>query len=100
MMSSLASLVVRRRRAVITLWIVFLIGAGTIGSSAFSVLSSNFGAGPRTESGRVTEQQAWERITHFLERVVPVAEEFRVRLACHPHDPGAPPSDFGSLTSE
>src|SRR4051812_10422510 len=56
MMSSLASLVVRRRRAVITIWIVLLIGAGTVGSSAFSVLSSSFGAGPSTESGRVTER--------------------------------------------
>ena len=56
MMSSLASFVVRRRRAVITLWIVLLIGAGTVGSSAFSVLSSSFGAGPSTESGRVTER--------------------------------------------
>ena len=56
MMSSLASLVVRRRRAVILMWIVLLIGAGTIGSSAFSVLSSSFGAGPSTESGRVKER--------------------------------------------
>lgn len=56
MMSSLAALVVRRRRAVITIWIVLLIGAGTVGSSAFSVLSSSFGAGPSTESGRVTQR--------------------------------------------
>ena len=56
MMSSLAALVVRRRRAVITLWIVLLLAAGTVGSSAFSVLSSSFGAGPSTESGRVTER--------------------------------------------
>ena len=56
MMSSLASLVVRRRRIVITIWFVVLIAAGTIGSSAFSVLSSSFGAGPSTESGRVTER--------------------------------------------
>ena len=56
MMSSLASLVVRRRRIVITIWFVLLIAAGTIGSSAFSVLSSSFGAGPSTESGRVTER--------------------------------------------
>ena len=56
MMSSLASLVVRRRRAVIILWFAVLIGAGAIGSSAFSVLSSSFGAGPSTESGRVTER--------------------------------------------
>jgi RND superfamily putative drug exporter len=56
MMSSLASLVVRRHRAVITFWILLLLGAGTVGSSAFSVLSSSFGAGPSTESGRVAER--------------------------------------------
>jgi RND superfamily putative drug exporter len=56
MMSSLASFVVRRRRAVIGIWILVLIGAGVVGSAAFSVLSSDFGAGPSTESGRVTER--------------------------------------------
>ena len=56
MMTSLASFVVRRRRAVITFWIVLLLAAGTVGSAAFSVLSSSFGAGPGTESGRVTER--------------------------------------------
>jgi mannonate dehydratase len=30
----------------------------------------------------------WERIDTFLGRVVPAAEECRVRLACHPEDPG------------
>jgi RND superfamily putative drug exporter len=54
MMSLLASVVVRRRRAVITFWIVFLFAAGTVGSSAFSVLSSSFGPGASTESGQVT----------------------------------------------
>ena len=32
----------------------------------------------------------WERIDYFLERIVPVAEEHKVRLACHPHDPYTP----------
>ncbi len=36
----------------------------------------------------------WERITYFLERVVPVAEEYRIRLVCHPHDPGVPARGF------
>ncbi len=52
---------------------------------------------PLTEAGRVTEAQAWERITYFLERVVPVAEEYRVRIACHPHDPGVPPEGFRGI---
>ena len=32
----------------------------------------------------------WERITYFLERVIPVATEYKIRMACHPHDPGMP----------
>ena len=56
MMSSLASFVVRRRRAVIGVWALLLVLAGTVGSSAFTALSSTFGAGPSTEAGRVAEQ--------------------------------------------
>jgi mannonate dehydratase len=46
---------------------------------------------PLTEAGRVTADAACERITYFLERVVPVAAETKVKIACHPHDPGMPP---------
>jgi mannonate dehydratase len=49
---------------------------------------------PLTDAGTVTAGLAWERITYFLERVVPVAGEYRVRLACHPHDPGVPESGY------
>jgi mannonate dehydratase len=45
---------------------------------------------PITEAGPVSEDAMWERIAYFLERVVPVAEEHKVKLACHPHDPGMP----------
>jgi uncharacterized membrane protein YdfJ with MMPL/SSD domain len=48
--------VVRRRRAVILTWVVLLLATATIGSSAFSVLSTDFGAGSSTESGRVAQQ--------------------------------------------
>jgi mannonate dehydratase len=47
-----------------------------------------------TAAGVVTAEAAWERITYFLERVVPVATEHKIRLACHPHDPGVPPRGF------
>jgi mannonate dehydratase len=46
---------------------------------------------PLTEAGPVPADVYWERITYFLDRVVPVAEEHKVRLACHPQDPGMPP---------
>src|SRR5499427_9477778 len=36
---------------------------------------------PLTEAGPVNEDIYWERITYFLKRVVPVAEEYKLRLA-------------------
>jgi mannonate dehydratase len=45
---------------------------------------------PPKETGPLNEEAMWERITYFLKRVVPVAEECKVRLCCHPHDPGMP----------
>ncbi|HSU32687.1 MAG TPA: mannonate dehydratase, partial [Bryobacteraceae bacterium] len=49
---------------------------------------------PLTEAGPVSPDMMWDRITYFLKRVVPVAEQSKVKLACHPHDPGMP-SDRG-----
>jgi mannonate dehydratase len=37
--------------------------------------------------------EVWARITHFLERVIPVAAEARVRMAFHPPDPPVPPDN-------
>jgi mannonate dehydratase len=45
---------------------------------------------PPTEAGRIDADEYWLRITYFLERVVPVATEHKVRLACHPQDPAMP----------
>lgn len=45
---------------------------------------------PLTEAGKITEQIYWDRIEYFLKRVVPVAEEAKVRIALHPQDPGMP----------
>ena len=44
---------------------------------------------------RSPRNEFWERIDYFLERVVPVAEQNKVRLACHPHDPYTPPGFRG-----
>lgn len=49
---------------------------------------------PLTRAGKVTAEMAWERITYFLDRVIPVANEYKVRMACHPHDPGVPPEGY------
>jgi mannonate dehydratase len=51
-------------------------------------------ANPLTRAGRVDADAAWERITYFLDRIIPVANEYKVRMACHPHDPGVPPEGY------
>jgi mannonate dehydratase len=38
-------------------------------------------------AGEVGREEVWSRIAYFYERIVPVAEEARVRLATHPDDP-------------
>jgi mannonate dehydratase len=47
-----------------------------------------------TQAGKVTADIFWERIEHFLTNVIPVATENKIRMACHPHDPGMPPEGF------
>jgi mannonate dehydratase len=49
---------------------------------------------PLTRAGRVSAELAWERITWFLQRVIPVCNQHKVRAACHPHDPGMPPEGY------
>ena len=46
---------------------------------------------PPLDGAPATDEEMWDRITYFLKRVVPVAEESKVRLCCHPHDPALPP---------
>ncbi|HKQ38944.1 MAG TPA: mannonate dehydratase, partial [Verrucomicrobiae bacterium] len=62
-------------------------GRGAVGYSTWRLHEAK----PRsvlTRAGRVTADIYWERITYFLKHVVPVANEYKIRLACHPHDPG------------
>lgn len=51
-------------------------------------------ATPLTRAGRVDADAFWERITYFLDRVIPVANEYKVHMACHPQDPGVPPEGY------
>jgi mannonate dehydratase len=44
----------------------------------------------KTIAGDVSIDQIYERITYFLDRVLPVAEEFNVKLGNHIADPPAP----------
>ncbi len=53
---------------------------------------------PTTRAGQVNADQFWERITYFLDRVIPAANEYKIRMACHPHDPGVPPEGYQGVT--
>ena len=47
-----------------------------------------------TRAGDVSADESWERITYFLDRVIPVANEYKIRMALHPDDPGMPPQGY------
>jgi len=49
---------------------------------------------PQGKSGRVSAEDYWERITYFLEKVIPVAKQQDVRMACHPYDPPGLPFGY------
>lgn len=57
-------------------------------------LSETHPATPLTRAGEVNAEAFWERITYFLDRVIPVANEYKIRMACHPQDPGVPPEGY------
>ena len=62
------------------------------GPSTYSefILAKDANKDKPTIAGKVSADAYWERITYFLERVVPVAEEYKVKMGCHPQDPGVP----------
>jgi mannonate dehydratase len=48
---------------------------------------------------KANDGMMWERIEYFLKRVVPVAGEAKVKIACHPNDPGMPKGGFHGVPS-
>ena len=53
---------------------------------------------PLTTAGKVSLDQMFERITYLLDKLIPVAEEYKVRLANHIPDPPTPPG-FRGITN-
>jgi mannonate dehydratase len=46
---------------------------------------------PLTEGGEISEEKLWENLEYFLNKVIPVAEKAKVKLAMHPDDPPLSP---------
>lgn len=68
-------------------------GRGSVTYAAFK-LEEDWKNLPAGQSGRVRSEDYWERISYFLERVIPVAKQHDVRMACHPYDPPGLPFGY------
>jgi mannonate dehydratase len=68
-------------------------GRGSVTYNGFK-LEDNWRDLPVGQAGRVSSEDYWERITHFLEHVIPVAAEYNVKMACHPYDPPGLPFGY------
>ena len=63
-------------------------GRGGSGYSSFEF--SEYDNDEPHKGGSVDRDEIFARISYFLERVIPVAEEHKVQMACHLPDPPAP----------
>jgi mannonate dehydratase len=68
-------------------------GRGKVTYAGFK-LEQNWKELPVGKSGAVTTEDYWERIAHFLEKVIPAAKQFDVKMACHPYDPPGLPFGY------
>lgn len=68
-------------------------GRGNVTYAGFR-LEEDWKSLPTGKSGAVSSEEYWDRISHFLEKVIPVAKECDVRMACHPYDPPGLPFGY------
>ena len=73
-------------------------GRGDTTYSAFKLKDAHADP-PLTKAGVVDADRYWERITYFLDRVIPVATEYKVRMACHPNDSPVPPEGYQGVVA-
>jgi mannonate dehydratase len=57
-------------------------------------LEDNWKDLPVGKAGRVSSDDYWERITYFLQKVIPVCKQYDVRMAAHPYDPPGLPFGY------
>ena len=72
---------------------VWVEGRGGVTYNGFK-LEDDWRSLPVEKAGVVSSDDYWERISFFLERVIPAAEELDVKMACHPYDPPGLPFGY------
>lgn len=60
-------------------------GGATLSTFELDKLDQSLG---EFEGGPADEDEMWARIDHWLQEIMPVAEEYKIQMACHPSDPG------------
>ena len=68
-------------------------GRGGATYAAFK-LEDNWKDLPVGQAGRVSSDDYWERISHFVQKVIPVCKQYDVRMAAHPYDPPGLPFGY------
>jgi mannonate dehydratase len=64
--------------------------SGRGGSTCSSFELSKYDNEKRYAAGDVSREECFERAAYYLERIIPVAEENKIQMACHLNDPPAP----------
>ena len=52
---------------------------------------------PQTIAGVVTADVFWDRINYFIQRVIPICDQYNIKAACHPEDPGLPVGGYAGV---
>jgi mannonate dehydratase len=68
-------------------------GRGGVTYEAFK-LEENWKDLPVGTAGKVSSEDYWERITYFLQKVIPVCKQYDVKMAAHPYDPPGLPFGY------
>jgi mannonate dehydratase len=68
-------------------------GRGNVRYAGFK-LEDNWKDLPTGKAGKVSSEEYWERIAYFLEKAIPAAKQYDVRMACHPYDPPGLPFGY------
>jgi mannonate dehydratase len=68
-------------------------GRGGVTYAAFR-LEDNWKDLPIGRAGKVSSDDYWERISYFLQKVIPVCKQYDVKMAAHPYDPPGLPFGY------
>lgn len=69
------------------------IGRGGSKCQSFK-LEKNWRELPVVETGRISSEEYWKRLSWVLSELIPVCEEYDVRLATHPYNPPGLPKGY------